>query len=113
MSHVVTLDPEIVFQSNLAPSNVEHAIDALYTSYYKGVRNFEGDMRALHDHYLTLISPASAELCRRASSGRILICEDFLQSIHARSAHMADEATRIRISFERQHRAALELAKMI
>lgn len=113
MSHIVPLDPELVFEADRAPSDPVCAIDQLYGGYYKEVRNFERDMRDMHRSYLSIISPIAAEICRRSAQGRILIGDDFLQGFHARSAHIADEATRIRISFERQHRAALDLAKLV
>jgi len=112
VSQIVTLDPEIVFSASTS-QDIVVSVDQLYLSYYKLVQGFEGDMRALHLTYMALISPATAELCRRAAMGKLIVGEDFAQSIHARSAHIADEAERIRISFERQHRAALELAKMV
>lgn len=113
MSQIVSLDPELVFDLDRAPKDAIAAIDQLYSGYYKDVRRFERNMRDMHRNYLSIISPVAAEICRRSAQGRMVIGEDFLQGFHARSAHIADEATRIRISFERQHKAALDLASLV
>ena len=112
MSHIVTLDPELV-QDVSRSGDPLSALDDLYSSRYCDVQNFERDMMRIHRDYLTLISPVAAELFRRTVRGRSPLGEDFMQGFHARSAHIAAEATRIRISYERQHRAALDLAKML
>ena len=118
MSSIIS-DPELLpkeIDLSRLPASRQERLDQLtqlYAASLPAVQTFVAAMSLLHDSSITVLSPVTKEIFARSSREGQLLGDEFLQVFHLRTAYLVEESRRLREIFERNHRAAYTIAKII
>ena len=109
-------DPNVVVVELTRPfssQNTLEAFDQLYALHYPTVRRLESEMEHFHNAHRELFAPVACELFDRASQGKIILGDDFIDNFYQRTHWLYEKTKQIRKEYERQYRATSNLVKMI
>lgn len=109
---IVIERPELVPVTTSTKIAKHSQLDELYAAYAPAVRRFSQDMEALHGQYMELTGPVIHDIAERVSQGRVVVLDDFVETMHLRSGWIRQQAQIIERAFQRQHRAACNLARL-
>ena len=104
----------LVVQSEVISPSISKAsqINDLYDQYEPLLYQLCIAMDALHEQYLLIASPIVLDLADLAAEGRCVVMDDFIESLHAHSAHLKQQAHDMMDEFHHQRRAASNLARL-
>jgi hypothetical protein len=109
MSGSVVVDrPEVITATTSKASQMSE----LYDRYEPLMCQLCMAMEALHEQYLLIASPIVLDLADLAAEGRCVVMDDFIESLHAHSAHLKQQAHDMMDEFHHQRRAASNLARL-
>jgi len=114
-SEIVTFEPELLITSprNKAGENtIIHDLNQLYDRNRHKIEDCVSTLDDVHQNYLRIITPFAHEVLNRARGDRCVIGDDFIRDLHLRSVWMTETARQIIAAYDRQKRAACNLARM-
>jgi hypothetical protein len=108
------MNGSLVVQSEVvSPSTTKASqINDLYDQYEPMLCQLVMAMEAMHEQYLLIASPIVLDLADLAAEGRCVVMDDFIESLHAHSAHLKQQAHGMMDEFHHQRRAASNLARL-
>lgn len=110
------VEPEIQFhveQLVKDPEEICQALDLLYRRNYAAILESERAIKSVHRGYLELSEPVTAHIFSKIAEGRPFIADDFIGSFSQSSYWMVKTIKQIREAYERQHRRANLLTRMV
>lgn len=106
---VVVVDrPEVITATTSKASQMSE----LYDRYEPLMCQLCMAMEALDEQYLLIAAPIVLQIADRAADGRVVVMDDFIESMHAHSTHLKILAHEIMKEFQHQRRAAANLARL-
>jgi hypothetical protein len=108
------MNGSVVIHSEVVPASTTKAsqINELYDQYEPMLCQLVMAMEALNEQYLLIAAPIVLQIADRAAEGRVVVMDDFIESMHAHSTHLKILAHEIMKEFQHQRRAAANLARL-
>lgn len=94
------------------PEQIGEALDTLYREHYSAIYEAHRSIKNVHDSYLELIEPVTAEIFNKVAHGRTFTADDFIGSFTQSSHWMVKTMKQIHDAYVQQHRRATLLTRM-
>lgn len=110
-----SVTPELLFDVNRISKDsdaISHAVDQLYLDHYSIILESERAIKHVHNEYLKLIEPITANIYNTVAHGRPFIPDAFIGSFSQSSYWMVKTMDQIREAYELQHIRAVLLTQM-
>lgn len=85
----------------------------LYHRYRPLLVDVERSMLSLHHEYMSIAGPVVRDLSVRLKGNRCIITDFFIDDLHDRSRRIHQQASELRLLFDRQHVAAVNLMRFM
>ncbi len=109
------VQPELlvdVKQFSNSSADIGEALDSLYREHYSAILEAQRSIKNVHDRYIELIEPVTAEIFSKVAHGRTFTADDFIGSFTQSSHWMVKTMNQIHDAYVRQHRRATLLTRM-
>lgn len=109
------VQPELlvnVRQFSNSSADIGEALDTLYREHYSAILEAKRSIKNVHDTYLDLIEPVTAEIFSKVAHGRPFIADDFIGTFTQSSHWMVKTINQIHDAYVRQHRRSTLLTRL-
>lgn len=91
----------------------EENMKLLYYRYRPLLVEVERSMLSLHHEYMSIAGPVVRDLSVRLKGNRCIITDFFIDDLHDRSRRIHQQAKELRILFDRQQLAAINIMRFV
>jgi hypothetical protein len=87
-------------------------LDELFDRYDALIFHFNEAMAQFHSEYMAMLAPVVLELAKDAANGRVIIMDDFIESLHIHATLLCQQSKELKSEFARHRRVANNLIRL-